>query len=470
MIDEVQVHSRRHGSGLRLVQFHVDKLFDEFTYTIPLNLKSHVTAIIAPNGAGKTLCLRMISALFEKKWGVFTANAFTTAVYKFSDGSSVIVEQTATDLLGEDASVRRPLRITIYGSSGNRITEWVPPLHDPRRTSTTMERHLPFLTRVGPDTWRNDHTGETVNTQEVIETYGHMIPEAVRERFFGKAPDELTAITNQIDCHLIETQRLLILREDLNDPYRRSSRPPSTLAIARKAQALKSIISNEINVYATLSQSLDRSFPKRVITHPTMLPSEDLKARLQDLDISRRELMAAGILDTEADDPVGLPEGPLETAIARVLSVYVDDTRTKLSSLQRLLEKIKLFKELIDERFVTKDVHITRQNGIEVAYNGRNVPLEGLSSGEQHQLVLFFELLFEIKHNSLILIDEPELSLHVAWQKKFIGDLLKIISLNEFDVILATHSPQLIGRWNDLVIELGDVYEGEGQALGDDQE
>jgi predicted ATP-dependent endonuclease of OLD family len=75
--------------------------------------------------------------------------------------------------------------------------------------------------------------------------------------------------------------------------------------------------------------------------------------------------------------------------------------------------------------------------------------------------VLFFELLFETEKNSLILIDEPEISLHVSWQKKFITDLMDIIDLNQFDVVLATHSPQLIGRWGDLVVELGDVFEGD---------
>jgi len=89
------------------------------------------------------------------------------------------------------------------------------------------------------------------------------------------------------------------------------------------------------------------------------------------------------------------------------------------------------------------------------------VPLEKLSSGEQHQLVLFFELLFELKENALILIDEPELSLHVAWQKKFLSDLNRIIELNQFDVILATHSPQLVSRWSDLVVELGEVDEAD---------
>jgi len=37
---------------------------------------------------------------------------------------------------------------------------------------------------------------------------------------------------------------------------------------------------------------------------------------------------------------------------------------------------------------------------------------------------------------------------------------MSIINLNHFDVVLATHSPQLIGRWENIVVELGDVYEG----------
>ena len=104
-----------------------------------------------------------------------------------------------------------------------------------------------------------------------------------------------------------------------------------------------------------------------------------------------------------------------------------------------------------------KEIRINKSNGVEVYHQQNKIPIEALSSGEQHQLVLFFELLFEIRSNSLILIDEPELSLHIAWQKNFIGDLMKIIKLNKFDVILATHSPQLISRWSDLVEELQNV-------------
>jgi len=452
--------------GIRLEEFQVAGLFGEFDYKIPLNLSTHVTAIIAPNGTGKTLCLRMIAGLFENKWSVFYETEFSSATYTFSDGTVATIHKKSGGYDNNEAEVEAKLQIRIVLPNGEK-TEWSPRLFDPKRP-IQIERFVPFLTRIGGGRWRHDHTGEVFGINELIENWGDAFPENVRSSLYGKKPSVLTALTDQIDCRLIETQRLLILRdEDQETYYGHSRKPQSTLAITRKARALKEIISKEINAYATLSQSLDRSFPKRVILRTAMQTPEGLTSQLDELDARRRELMDAGILDTEADDPVSLPEGPLDPAIARVLHVYADDTKKKLSSLSQLLSKITLFKTLIDQRFITKDVSISRQHGIDVFSRGANVPLDKLSSGEQHQLVLFFELLFEIKRNSLILIDEPELSLHVAWQKKFIGDLLSIIELNKFDVILATHSPQLIGRWNDLVVELGDVYEG---SYSDDED
>ncbi|PBC21187.1 hypothetical protein CK226_20265 [Mesorhizobium sp. WSM4311] len=65
-----------------------------------------------------------------------------------------------------------------------------------------------------------------------------------------------------------------------------------------------------------------------------------------------------------------------------------------------------------------------------------------------------YGLIFKTKENSLLLIDEPEISLHIAWQKKFLSDLRQIISLSPMDVVLSTHSPQLIGSNLDLAVQL----------------
>jgi predicted ATP-binding protein involved in virulence len=75
--------------------------------------------------------------------------------------------------------------------------------------------------------------------------------------------------------------------------------------------------------------------------------------------------------------------------------------------------------------------------------------LTDLSSGEQHEVILLYELIFKAEKNTLVLIDEPEISLHITWQKEFLNDLLRIIELQQIQVIMATHSPQIIhNRWD----------------------
>jgi predicted ATP-binding protein involved in virulence len=121
-----------------------------------------------------------------------------------------------------------------------------------------------------------------------------------------------------------------------------------------------------------------------------------------------------------------------------------------------------LFKDLIDKRFIDKSIQIDRELGFRITSRTDTiVPLDKLSSGEQHQLILVFDLLFEVTQNSLILIDEPEISLHVAWQKTFIESLQRIIELNAFDVLLATHSPAVVARHFDLSVTLGPVDDEE---------
>ena len=49
-------------------------------------------------------------------------------------------------------------------------------------------------------------------------------------------------------------------------------------------------------------------------------------------------------------------------------------------------------------------------------------------------------------------MDEPEASLHLAWQNKFVPSILKINK--DIQLIFATHSPELIGRYTDKAVKL----------------
>ena len=137
-----------------------------------------------------------------------------------------------------------------------------------------------------------------------------------------------------------------------------------------------------------------------------------------------------------------------------VLAVYAEDALTKLTVFDDLYNRVDALKTIANARFIYKKVSVSNR-GLEVfASDGSKLDLEMLSSGEQHELVLLYDLLFGMAENSLILIDEPELFLHVAWQDEILNDLHEMAELSDFRVLLATHSPQVIrDRW-DLTVEL----------------
>ena len=149
-----------------------------------------------------------------------------------------------------------------------------------------------------------------------------------------------------------------------------------------------------------------------------------------------------------------LPTKEIFDNTKEVLSVYVQDVEEKLSVFDEVATKIDLFRAIVNKRFMYKRMTISKQLGFTFMRDDSPLPTAALSSGEQHELVLLYELLFKVEPNSLILIDEPELSLHVAWQKQFLRDLQEITDLASFDILIATHTPQIIhDRW-DLTVEL----------------
>lgn len=84
----------------------------------------------------------------------------------------------------------------------------------------------------------------------------------------------------------------------------------------------------------------------------------------------------------------------------------------------------------------------------------RTVRLSQLSSGEKQLLIIFSFLLFGLSsdEHGIYIIDEPEASLHLAWQKIFVESIRE--AKPSLQLILATHSPEIIGRYADRAVRL----------------
>ncbi len=105
---------------------------------------------------------------------------------------------------------------------------------------------------------------------------------------------------------------------------------------------------------------------------------------------------------------------------------------------------LNIFYKIID---LKKELHkhdISIDYDLFLSKNNLDIPLLQASSGELALLSTFVHILLYIDLNSVILIDEPENSLHPKWQKDFVSTFLKLFSNYNPKVIIATHSPILI--------------------------
>ena len=83
------------------------------------------------------------------------------------------------------------------------------------------------------------------------------------------------------------------------------------------------------------------------------------------------------------------------------------------------------------------------------------VDLRSLSSGEKQLLILLLRTLLQKNKKGVYITDEPELSLHINWQEKLIDALKKINS--NIQLILATHSPDIVSKFNNNIIQMEDI-------------
>jgi predicted ATP-binding protein involved in virulence len=130
----------------------------------------------------------------------------------------------------------------------------------------------------------------------------------------------------------------------------------------------------------------------------------------------------------------------------------LDQIRNKIESLDYEREKIMMPLEavrvLVARLF--QHVGITINNRLSFGEAANAVNSDELSAGEKQMLSFICYNAFY--KNSVIFIDEPELSLHVDWQRQLFPILLRQQSSNQF--IIATHSPFIYTKYPEKEISI----------------
>lgn len=106
---------------------------------------------------------------------------------------------------------------------------------------------------------------------------------------------------------------------------------------------------------------------------------------------------------------------------------------------------IKKFLETVNFFFSDskKVASVDEVGGLLVHHSQSQVPMQALSSGERQLLILIAHAIFIPRGADVIIIDEPELSLHLKWQEALVDKLVELNDKKQY--IFATHSPEIIG-------------------------
>ncbi|SDB25198.1 AAA domain-containing protein, putative AbiEii toxin, Type IV TA system [Ruminococcaceae bacterium FB2012] len=140
---------------------------------------------------------------------------------------------------------------------------------------------------------------------------------------------------------------------------------------------------------------------------------------------------------------------------ASFLETYLKAFEDTIEPLQKHYDKMKLFADIFNKRneITQKTIKFT-EDGIKVFIDNKDVglKLENLSSGEKNDFVMFYRLIFDAAKNGIVLIDEPEISLHIEWQEEYLDRLIDICKMNNLQAIVATHSPNIVNGHFDLFV------------------
>ena len=104
----------------------------------------------------------------------------------------------------------------------------------------------------------------------------------------------------------------------------------------------------------------------------------------------------------------------------------------------------------------TKEFLISEEGELKVYVKEqkKEIELSLLSSGEKQIIILLTEVLLQKNMTNIFIADEPEISLHIGWQRILAETIAELNSSSQ--IIFATHSPDIVNRFRENIINLNE--------------
>lgn len=278
-----------------------------------------------------------------------------------------------------------------------------------------------------------------------LDAQRHLISDTMKDPDLARSP------SSRAD----RRARLLVTEDAIDRPLQDAMLAAFTWL---REQAIKATNEGTTNVHSVYAAVI-----RRILNRPDGGPDSaspaELQARLQYIG-RRTEEFSRYELDTPLDvsDLIRSFSSLNEShagLIVDIIAPYVASIDSRLRALEPVYEAIDRLIGSVNELFHDKRILFTLTRGFAIVNNREeSVPIEALSSGEKQLLVLFCAVLVSQDSTRTFLIDEPEISLNIKWQRKLLESLLALTGSASTQFMIATHSLELLSQHMDRVVPL----------------
>lgn len=433
----------------------VERLHDQFD--VAINFNPGLNVIYGKNGLGKTTLLHILANVLELDFRRFFHLRFSKIVITTHEKKTLLLERKYD---GTSTS----LRLLVNGVKSLRIDpgadlpidekEYIRAALGARSVYLPAFRSILESAQRGRENYR--YAAEVSSTdafKEVLELEKeNRVRDSKRstmDRYrFERAVDLVAFKTTQ--CRdwfgqfvpVIRYPSLREVEELLSDEWGNAQ-----LQLARSESQMFS------EVFARVFESIvgeEKNLPERGIR----MLLDDLSATIDRLDTSGNNSQKVySRIANAVNKPVGSFSTEEETA-KRVLNLYVNFLEERVKAQQSSFEDIRAFEESVNffltpKKLQMQSASLHRRPEVRVmsATGRKSYRISSLSSGERQILSMLFCASRMAEDYGIFLIDEPELSLHVDWQRCVLGQLMR--QTGDRQVIACTHSPEVGGDHPD---------------------
>jgi len=465
-------------SSKRISEIKIEGLFGYHSYKLSFNTNESISIIYGTNGMGKTTLFKILKALLIE-YESFEKNYNNKNYENFKYLCEEVPFNSFTLSFADDSSITMIKNKTIisisYNKRGNNVIGNLKFSVNNKNFENNVKNHYKFIKILFPIVNSNNRF-LFINTHRdgVLSSVSNLLNDFIKK---NEEKNLLSAIFGEKESQDISSNSLDEIRRIKN--YINSSSTGVTIDLTSAPKSMMSSIDIMTRDYESYQMSFkdydplnnhDSDKPMPLYFEGALL---ELKNNELFNDYVKHFKLKTSFRPHKTSVVMELAKRPIEDVLddeELKKSFLVDRFNSELLNLCFLKQKYEFFKKAFEEFYNEYDPSYKKlilnlgenPKFLYKCSNGTTIDDSKLSSGEINLLTILYSIAFNTTRDSIILIDEPEISLHMLWVQQLTTTISNMVkSRGNQQIIMSSHSPFLAAGHEEYLVEGELLEEGE---------